>query len=416
MKKLCLVVAALLVVAAPALADVTLTCTQAPGTMKVTVNYAVTDPNKVRAFALDITVDNGAKIIEVNDLNANYWVYPGSIVIINGEVNDVGTPVANPYDPCTLPGQTQLGLNSSGVTIEMGSLYSPPRDGDQNAPPWNGTLLTFKVDKDCCVTFAENTVRGGVVLTTVAHPTVIAPGIGATPCFPVQPPYPPVPCPIDYPASDPDGAYTITWTASAGATSYQLESSAPAAGTTIYPLWVQVYSGTATTFNEKVGGGTWQYRVKACNANGCSDWCTGTDCVVSECLKSTATEYAAWKIWRYPRCWCFKRQCRGDINGLKVGVNWVQSADLACFKLAYLKGAGALAPIICSSSTTGTIRGICADLNHAAVGLNRVQSADLAIFKTYYLKGEAIVTCCDTAAPAADCVLVSGDKYNFWTN
>ncbi len=88
MKKLCLVVAVLMVVAAPALATVNITCTQAPGTRMVTVNYAVmSEPNKVRAFALDITVNNAAKIIEVNDLNPNYWVYPGSIVIVNGAGN-----------------------------------------------------------------------------------------------------------------------------------------------------------------------------------------------------------------------------------------------------------------------------------------------------------------------------------------
>jgi hypothetical protein len=229
---------------------------------------------------------------------------------------------------------------------------------------------------------------------------------------------PPEPNTLTVPANDGDGAYTVSWTASAGATSYQLESSAPASGTSIYPLWVQVYSGTALSYNEKVGGGTWSYRVKACNdlLGCCSAWTPGgNNCVVSDCLKSTATEYAVWKTWRYPRCWCFPRQCRGDINGLKVGVNWIQTTDLAYFKLAYLKNDAVVATVICSTGATGTIRGICADLNHAKVGVNRVQSTDLSIFKTYYLKGEAIVTCCDTAAPAADCVLVSGDKYNFWT-
>jgi hypothetical protein len=222
------------------------------------------------------------------------------------------------------------------------------------------------------------------------------------------------PATLTVPASDADGAYTISWTASSGATSYQLESSAPASGTTIYPLWVQVYSGTVTSYNEKVGGGTWSYQVKATNACGSSAYTNGSNnCVVSDCLKSTATEYAAWKIWRYPRCWCFKRQCRGDINGIKVGVNWVATADLACFKAAYLKNDAVVAAIICSMGTTGTIGGICADLNHAKVGLYRVGPVDLNIFKTYYTKGEAIVRCCDNDG---DCVLQPTDKYNFWTN
>ncbi len=254
---------------------------------------------------------------------------------------------------------TQLGDNS------------PNAPNYPNGPPWTGTLLTFKVDKDCCVTFAENTVRGGVVLTTVAHPTVVAPGIGATPCFQVVS-CPPAPASITYPASDSDGSYTVSWATSSGATSYdlerskdggaygnvytgpltsynesglgngsyryrvradgcsdwctgdhvcvvcllpaapatltvnggvatdadgkyivswtasaeaatyQLESSAPASGTTIYPLWVQVYSGTAITFNEKVGGGTWSYRVKATNACGSSAYTDGSNTCLSK--------------------------------------------------------------------------------------------------------------------------------------
>jgi hypothetical protein len=179
MKKLGLITAVLMVVAAPALATVNITCT-ADGNM-VTVSYAVvSEPNKVRAFGLDIMVDSPAKINDVNNLNPKYWVYPGSIVIVNGEVNDVGTPVANPYDPCTLPGQTQPGLNSGGITIEMGSLYYPTGDNSPNAPGTSGTLLRFKVChvfEGCKVTIRENVIRGGVVLTNPAlDPVVNSPG------------------------------------------------------------------------------------------------------------------------------------------------------------------------------------------------------------------------------------------------
>jgi hypothetical protein len=163
---------AVLMVATPSWAVVTITCT--PGTGAdcnlVTVSWAVSsEPNKVRAFALDITVDSGAKIVSVSDPNAKYNIYPGSIVINTTTnpptVTDYGTPVANPYDPCTLPGQTQPGLNSSGITIEMGSLYYPTGDNSPNAPLLSGKLLKFRVSKDCTVTVAENAIRGGVVLT-----------------------------------------------------------------------------------------------------------------------------------------------------------------------------------------------------------------------------------------------------------
>jgi hypothetical protein len=175
---------AVLMVATPSWAVVTITCT--PGTGAdcnlVTVSWAVSsEPNKVRAFALDITVDSGAKIVSVSDPNAKYNIYPGSIVINTTTnpptVSDYGTPVANPYDPCTLPGQTQPGLNSSGITIEMGSLYYPTGDNSPNAPPNSGKLLKFRVSKDCTVTVAENAIRGGVVLTNPSlDPTVTLTG------------------------------------------------------------------------------------------------------------------------------------------------------------------------------------------------------------------------------------------------
>jgi hypothetical protein len=130
------------------------------------------EPNKVRAFALDITVDNPAKINTIDYNDPNYWVYPGSIEIVNGEVNDVGSPVASPTFPGTLGG-----LDTNGITIEMGSLYYPTGDNSPNAPPNSGKLLKFRVSKDCTVTVAENAIRGGVVLTNPSlDPTVTLTG------------------------------------------------------------------------------------------------------------------------------------------------------------------------------------------------------------------------------------------------
>lgn len=146
---------AVLMLAAPAFARVDVSCT-ADGN-EVTVSYdASTAPELVRAFALDITVDNGAKITAVSDVNAAYWVYPGSIVIeANGMPSDYGSAVA---DPCTYPALP--GIGSYGATIEMGSLYV----GEPNTPLVGGVLLKFAVDDDCTVTIAENAIRGGVVL------------------------------------------------------------------------------------------------------------------------------------------------------------------------------------------------------------------------------------------------------------
>jgi hypothetical protein len=229
------------------------------------------------------------------------------------------------------------------------------------------------------------------------------------------------PASITVPLNDADGAYTVSWTAPVGGgapTSYQLESSAAGSGTLIYPLWVQIYSGTALSYGEKVGGGLWSYRVKATNAYGSSAYTTGGNtCTVAECLKTTPTGYADWVKWRYPACWCFRRQCRGDTDGRKAGT-WVSATpDLANFKAAYSKTDAQLAALPCTwNATTGRICAICCDSTHSKAGTRVSANPDLATFKRYYAKPDVNVPCCDTAVPAGDCTLVAGDPYNFWTN
>jgi hypothetical protein len=121
---------------------------------------------------------------------------------------------------------------------------------------------------------------------------------------------------------------------------------------------------------------------------------------VSDCIKSTASFYADWVAWGKPACWCFERQCRGDINGKNDGVAvkyWVSGTDLTLFKAAYAKSDADLKLV------SG---GICSDLNHKADGVAvkyRASGTDLGIFKLYYAKAVGSVPVCDLAP-----------NYNFW--
>ena len=200
--------------------------------------------------------------------------------------------------------------------------------------------------------------------------------------------------------TDADGKYDVNWPAVAGATSYQLESK-----TTITPSipdgWVQVYSGAALIYHEKVGGGIWSYQVKASNACSSSGYTGGSNtCTISplECLKNTDPGYAAWKTWRYPACWCYSRQCRGDDNGKKTGGFYVSSADYTLLKSALLQPDPNLALVP---------NGICADLNHKKTGGFRVSSADYTYLKTYLLQPDVNVPDCNQAPVIT--------YYNFWT-
>ena len=197
MRKVSLILVVLLFVA-PAWARVDIKCTVEGD--EVTISYRVMEdePNKVRAFGLDITVDKGTITGYDDTVNDDYVIYPGSIVINTSVpdpcVDDYGTPIG---DPCDHP-DTQPGLDSNGITIEMGALYAPPDDNSPNAPPDQNDNNFYELlkliisDLGACVTITENEARGGVVMTDpTIDPDVNATGdcCGEEPyCFPVNDP------------------------------------------------------------------------------------------------------------------------------------------------------------------------------------------------------------------------------------
>ena len=162
MKKVVLVLAVLML-AAPALAEVVITATD-DGGGKVIVSYTSSDEPNVVALGLDIQLDNDANITEVLEVNENFWVYPGSIdVNADGSVDSNGTADCNKYQYA--PGTpayagTLPGIDTNGVSVEMAALYV----GAANAPPKSGKLFAFKVDGDTCATITANVIRGSIVL------------------------------------------------------------------------------------------------------------------------------------------------------------------------------------------------------------------------------------------------------------
>ncbi|MHC4155900.1 MAG: hypothetical protein ACYST6_13380, partial [Planctomycetota bacterium] len=85
-----------------------------------------------------------------------------------------------------------------------------------------------------------------------------------------------------------------------------------------------------------------------------------------DCLSSTAPEYADWVAFGMPDCWCYRKQCRGDIDGMIIGP-WFPVAiqDLILFKEAFNEVMIPWPP------------GVCADLDHAATGPFRCGIPDL---------------------------------------
>jgi hypothetical protein len=176
MKKMVLTLAILLLASYAWATDVTITCTDEGGGI-VRIDYAVTGSPKVRAFALDITVDKGTineisnfKIGESTTDSKGYGIFPANFSryitvdpntsqVITWDVNNY-TPIADANDPNALGG-----LGTGGITVEMGALYYPTADNSPNAPDMTETLFKIKVSQSCNVSITQNMTRGGVVLT-----------------------------------------------------------------------------------------------------------------------------------------------------------------------------------------------------------------------------------------------------------
>jgi hypothetical protein len=161
MKKIVFALVVLLF-AAPVLATVTVTATVEPNTPYVVISYT-SDGNMPRAFGLDITVSDGNIIActpamegECTVSVRGFGIFPGTIDIDDQVtppvVNTYGTPVA----PAGARGALG-GIDTNGITIEMGSLYEGP-----NAPPLSGDLCTIEVSAACTVSIAGNAARCGV--------------------------------------------------------------------------------------------------------------------------------------------------------------------------------------------------------------------------------------------------------------
>jgi hypothetical protein len=155
------------------------------------INYQCTAGELVRAFALDVTVDQG-QITGIFGFfrgesqagATGYGIFPASLrdhIAVGGGTNidwsgSDYTPLAVYSDS---PENTQPGLNSAGVTLEFAGLWDP---GIPTAIPGpTGTLCALQLSQAANVSVAPNIFRGGVVsafFETIIQPVFIGSPVG----------------------------------------------------------------------------------------------------------------------------------------------------------------------------------------------------------------------------------------------
>jgi hypothetical protein len=120
---------------------------------------------------------------------------------------------------------------------------------------------------------------------------------------------------------------------------------------------------------------------------GCDVYCEEPN----TCMADTNPDFDLWDSFGRPDCWCYAKQCRGDVDGkIEFGLYWIFQNDLAIFANAFAQ-----------NPVTGNQ--ICADLDHQIeFGLYRVFQNDLAIFAANF------------AQSVTDCGSPPDSNFNFW--
>ena len=137
------------------------------------LTYQCTAGEVVRAFALDVSVDRG-QILGVSGYfrgeskpgATGYGIFPASFrdhIVVTSPTNIDWS--ASDYTPLAVtsdsPSDTLPGLNSSGVTLELGGLWDP--NNGTTVPASSGTLCALQLSEPANVSVAANVSRGGVV-------------------------------------------------------------------------------------------------------------------------------------------------------------------------------------------------------------------------------------------------------------
>lgn len=137
------------------------------------IHYQCTAGEVVRAFALDVKVDRGQILGVTNYFRGpstataqGYGIFPASfrdhVTVSSGTNANWNASGYSPLaDPADNPGGTLPGLNSSGVTLELGALWDPTLPAA--FPPASGTLCALQLSQTANVTVAANAARGGIV-------------------------------------------------------------------------------------------------------------------------------------------------------------------------------------------------------------------------------------------------------------
>ncbi|MHC5120835.1 MAG: hypothetical protein ACYSO7_04890 [Planctomycetota bacterium] len=144
--------------------------------------------------------------------------------------------------------------------------------------------------------------------------------------------------------------------------------------------------------------------------NGTAGVVSGTITVPTDCIAPAAATYADWVSLGKPDCWCYEKQCNGDVDGLSVGSKLKGFAHVETNDLNVLLAAWNVKEPTKGPGILSIPNGVCADFDHVAVGSKlkgfaRVETNDLNLLLANWqikepTKGPGVPSC--PLAPVGD--------------
>jgi hypothetical protein len=163
-----------------------------------------------------------------------------------------------------------------------------------------------------------------------------------------------------------------------------------------------------------------------CTADGSLSTASVAMVLTRECVKFSASFYNDWKATTALRsgkmaCWAFKKQCKGDADGIMSGTLKAGYVAVYTTDLAILTGAWNIKEPVTGTCATGmglTNTQMCADFDHVATGTCksgyvRVYTPELIILTTNWNIKEPATGTTPTGPGIGNC---PASNYNFYTN
>ncbi|MBU2551891.1 MAG: pre-peptidase C-terminal domain-containing protein, partial [Proteobacteria bacterium] len=177
----------------------------------------------------------------------------------------------NKYYRINVPsGATRLDIGLTNVSGDP-DLYTrynePPTISTYECRPFAGTGIS-----ETCTTDSPSPGDWYIMIVGFSSASATLTAAVTVPCV-----GPAAPGSISYPSTDADGGFTVSWSASSGATGYTLQRATNAN----FSDAQTVYSGASTSYSQTgLASGTYYYRVNASNNCGTSTWTAGPAIVV----------------------------------------------------------------------------------------------------------------------------------------